>query len=1141
MTYLSLPGQIVVHLTWPYVLSVVQVIQTTLTCNNSRLRGLLLLGKNKKLCETIKNVWQEIALLEEQENQCWVQHEPTGKISSFSSGSSLMFGCGEPKLTALYSHPEGRNLLTPDPEIISFSEVETSLLVLSSHLNVWVQLQPVNDACLSGSIVSMMPPTPASLWRLVFVSQSQLIAEVLHTEVVRNALPNCSHLQASEVGNNEGILRRLCLQLAKIASRASDEALFSKEFNYSNESIVRGNNSRSPNLSTFRVINEPETSTSQPSNLMLLPSLNSLPKDYLQHLFCDAPIGMIYESLDGGILNANPAFCRWIGYTETQLRHLDRRSICHPEDFAAELRLIQQMCNGGSKQIKFRKRYLRRDGSFFAAEVSLSLIGDDTEESYLLSFIKDLSEQEVAETQIQQRHRRESFLSEIASICRSKNDLDEVLRKTVKRLREMLETDRVLVCRLDYEEEFIFKNQRMSCVAEDVNILYPKIQGQSFSDDCIPPPYLNAYRLGRLWLANDVQSVEISECHRHFLQEMHVRSMMVTGIISNSKGLFNDKGVGDDYKPLWGLLIVHQCQTPRRWTEQEQQLLQEVATQISIAIEQTSQLSQLQAHTRYLEDNIFQRTQTLERLLKFEEFILKLTRKLRNCFDENGVIKAVLSGLSKTLNSEICYGALLEVKDKLFEIKYEDWANKKGANSVIFYWPVDAIKQLAEGEILLLDRPTSSDNISELICPILDSDGLMGVICLCLGVERVFLPEEIHLVEQVAAQSAVAIRRACLFKQEFSARQSAEYFQLFMEQSTDIFVEYDFQGRYLSINPAGAALLGYSRNEIIGKTNNDLKVSDASAIEELLTQVYSTGEKVIANHDFCLPSGEIRSFETVYAPLLDAGGGVQRVIGIGRDVTEVRASWGLLQQQNQQLAEINRLKEEFIANTSHELRTPLTAILGFSSVLLEQSFGLLNPKQKLYIDRIHSSGQHLLDLINDILDLSRIEADRLELDLQVVFIEDICEGVTSLIQERVTAQGLGLELEVDPDLEFMVTDSRRLKQMLLNLLVNATKFTPEGSVGLKIYRSRGVNNSEWINFMVWDTGIGIEPANQRRLFSPFSQIDSSLSRKYQGTGLGLVITRKLAELQGGSISVESEAGKGSRFTISLPLNLSIGD
>ncbi|HEY9806627.1 MAG TPA: ATP-binding protein, partial [Candidatus Obscuribacterales bacterium] len=311
----------------------------------------------------------------------------------------------------------------------------------------------------------------------------------------------------------------------------------------------------------------------------------------------------------------------------------------------------------------------------------------------------------------------------------------------------------------------------------------------------------------------------------------------------------------------------------------------------------------------------------------------------------------------------------------------------------------------------------------------------------------------------------------------------------------------------------------------------------AQDIDRLVDQAFKTGEPVFIDHEFALPSGR-RLFETIYTPIPDPDGVVQRVVGVCRDITEFRRQWQLLETQNHQLAETTRLKEEFIATTSHELRTPLTAILGFSNVLLQEFFGQLNSKQKDYIERIHTSGQHLLDLINDILDLSRLEADRLELEFQHIFINDICESAISFIQERAEIQNLRLEMEVEPDLEYIVADPRRLKQMLLNLMTNAVKFTPTGAVGLKVYRSckrRSDNIPDTVNFLVWDTGIGISEADQAVLFQPFSQIDSSLSRQHQGTGLGLVITRKLAELHGGSITLESASEQGSRFILSLPL------
>jgi PAS domain S-box-containing protein len=410
-------------------------------------------------------------------------------------------------------------------------------------------------------------------------------------------------------------------------------------------------------------------------------------------------------------------------------------------------------------------------------------------------------------------------------------------------------------------------------------------------------------------------------------------------------------------------------------------------------------------------------------------------------------------------------------------------------------------------------------------------------------------------MEQVASQCAIALRQADLQFQKHDLRVSADYFRSLIETSTDVFTEYDARLHCLSMNPAGCTMLMVEPEAIVGKTNQALFGTEAEVLDSIIQQVFDTGEKLFVDHELLVAQGS-RIFETVYTPIKMPSGAVQRVIGVSRDVTEVKQQWQLLEAQNQHLTEATRVKQEFIATTSHELRTPLTAVLGFSNVLLQGFFGSLNPKQKDYVERIHDSGQHLLDLINDILDLSRLEADRLELDLQAIFIPDVCEGVMSLIRERALNQGLKLEVDLDPSVDWIVADPRRLKQMLLNLLANAVKFTQEGTVGLKVYREplpmcvaaspsapplEDVTQSDdraaqMIHFLVWDTGIGIDVVDQQKLFSPFSQIDSSLVRKHQGTGLGLVITRKLAELHGGTVALKSSLDQGARFTIALPLH-----
>lgn len=225
----------------------------------------------------------------------------------------------------------------------------------------------------------------------------------------------------------------------------------------------------------------------------------------------------------------------------------------------------------------------------------------------------------------------------------------------------------------------------------------------------------------------------------------------------------------------------------------------------------------------------------------------------------------------------------------------------------------------------------------------------------------------------------------------------------------------------------------------------------------------------------------------------------------------------------------NLAKSEFLSNMSHELRTPLTGILGFSNILLQQIFGTLNDKQKQYIEGIYNSGTHLLELINDLLDLSKIEAGKEELILEILPVAEICQSCLSLFKERCLREKLQLNFIITDDVETWVADRRRLKQILVNLLSNAVKFTKSGSITLKVERQE-----DTLNFFVIDTGIGIAESEQGILFQPFQQLDSGLNRKYEGTGLGLALSRKLARLHGGDILLESEVGKGSCFTLHLP-------
>ncbi|BCS52013.1 ATP-binding protein [Geobacter sp. SVR] len=249
----------------------------------------------------------------------------------------------------------------------------------------------------------------------------------------------------------------------------------------------------------------------------------------------------------------------------------------------------------------------------------------------------------------------------------------------------------------------------------------------------------------------------------------------------------------------------------------------------------------------------------------------------------------------------------------------------------------------------------------------------------------------------------------------------------------------------------------------------------------------------------------------------------------------------------------SKAKSDFLANMSHELRTPLNSVIGFSEVLLDELFGSLNEKQKVYVNNILVSGRHLLSLINDILDLSKVEAGKMELELSRFPLRQSLQGAVALLMEKALKHGITLSLWIPPEADREIeADERKLKQIMFNLLSNAVKFTPEGgSVLVSAHCGNGADRDmpdaggdyvaetgsapEFVEISVTDTGIGIRPEDLKKLFIEFTQLESPYVKNQEGTGLGLALTKRLVELQGGSIRVASEYGRGCTFAFTVPL------
>ncbi len=284
-----------------------------------------------------------------------------------------------------------------------------------------------------------------------------------------------------------------------------------------------------------------------------------------------------------------------------------------------------------------------------------------------------------------------------------------------------------------------------------------------------------------------------------------------------------------------------------------------------------------------------------------------------------------------------------------------------------------------------------------------------------------------------------------------------------------------------------------------------------------------------------------------------ADGQALRMMGTHTDLSDRKQAEAQLQQINNELLRATKLKDEFLANMSHELRTPLNAILGMSEALIDQVLGSINERQQKALGNIERSGRHLLDLINDILDLSKIASGKMELNRTSTSITNLCSASEVFVRQQAFQKNIQIISNIPPNLRDMNVDERRIKQVLINLLTNAVKFTPNGGqINFSVVVGYGntwlgeaqipnqirSENAPMILFQITDTGIGIAAEDLPRLFQPFVQVDSNLNRQYEGTGLGLAMVKQIVELHGGQVTVESQLGQGSCFTVALPYETS---
>jgi hypothetical protein len=428
---------------------------------------------------------------------------------------------------------------------------------------------------------------------------------------------------------------------------------------------------------------------------------------------------------------------------------------------------------------------------------------------------------------------------------------------------------------------------------------------------------------------------------------------------------------------------------------------------------------------------------------------------------------------------------------------------------------------------------------SLLEAPIWLEGCLVGVVCYeHIGKVRQWTLEEENFAGSIADFVTLAIEASERNAAQEALQQSEAQFRAIFERSSIGIGLIDMKAQIVDTNPALCNILGYSQEELRGKRFINYIATQRGDLElykQLISGIRTDTERVAARHRIemerrCLHrDGSLVWTHISVSIIPDSNGEPELFLAMIEDITE-RKQTELRLRASQEAAEAgSRAKSEFLATMSHELRTPLNAIMGLSQLLQEAMVGSLNEKQKEYINCIYSSGEHLLELINDILDLSKVEAGKEELLLLPLSVSELSNYAISAVSDRALEKGLQLSSEIDPKVDICIADERRIKQMLLNLLTNAIKFTPAGQVSLQVKKV-----AQGIAFTVSDTGIGIDSSQFQFLFEPFQQLDSHLNRQYEGTGLGLALTRKLARLHGGDVTVTSILGQGSQFTLFLP-------
>ena len=852
----------------------------------------------------------------------------------------------------------------------------------------------------------------------------------------------------------------------------------------------------------------------------------------------------------GQITLVNPYFCKMMGYTQTELLEMTINDITHPDDVAESIQKLHQLSLGQTKSFKLEKRYCRKDGTIFWAEITICLVRPQTDQdAYSLAIIQDISDRKKAK---QERERFFVLSRDLLCVASLEGQFIEVnlawkntlgytqneligipfinfvhpddRPTTLDKLHRFKESNNILD--LDFENRYRCKDGSYKWLSwrsipdTEAGVIYAIARDVThLKQEQQQLQHLNRVLEGKV--EERTKALRMTQSAVDLAADC-VFLIRANGSFHYVNNTARDKlGYSQEEFSTMKLWDINPTIVPDKWKE----IWQIIKHHPGFPVE--SQHRAKNGNTYPVEIN----TKYLN--LDGDEYCFSFVRdigerKLAEAIiqKENMFRQKILENMAEGLC--VCHQI-----DEFPFIHHTVWNREMQAITgyslneinnvgVIPGLVPDSIEQEAY-VVGYMEQLRTEKNPTVKEAVIVRKDGQRRTISILTSV----LPDAEGLFTVLSLIQDITERK--------QSQQNARLLVNVVESNNDAIITKNLQGMITSWNSAAVRLFGYTEAEAIGQSVTILFPPDRLDIQPQLLKRLRQGERIKNFETINLhKNGTPIQVSATISPLRDETGCVVGASKIVRDITQRKQAEMQLRLTNEELVRATRLKDEFLANMSHELRTPLNAILGMAESLQEEVFGKIHEHQIKPLQMIRRSGNHLLELINDILDVAKIESGQMDLNLETTAVIPLCNFALDLIKHEADTKYIQVETQFPAHISDVKLDEQRIQQLLINLLSNAVKFTPEGGrvkLGVSLHRRK---SKHVLRIVVKDTGIGIAAKHMGQLFEPFIQIDSALNRKYSGTGLGLTLVKRIVELHGGTVDVSSQVGKGSCFTVNLP-------